>query len=99
MKEGSVVRPNASYGKVMFVDRGAAGRQYIQVSTKTISASTRSISRLFRKEYISGGDLEISITGKITSKQQNFEVYPEAEVSKFPCLMQFKGVPIGEHMT
>ena len=41
-----------------------------------------------RKELISGGDLEISITGKITSKYP--DVYPEAEVSKFLKLMQFK---------
>lgn len=43
-----------------------------------------------RKEYVSGGDLEISINGKITSKYA--DVYPEAEVSKFLKLMQFKGV-------
>lgn len=34
--------------------------------------------------------MEIAITGKITSKYP--EVYPEAEVSKFLKLMQYKGV-------
>lgn len=34
--------------------------------------------------------MEISVNGKITSKYP--EVYPEAEVSKFLRLMQFKGV-------
>ena len=43
-----------------------------------------------RKEYISGGDLEITINGKITSKYP--DVYPEAEVSKFIRLVQYKGV-------
>lgn len=43
-----------------------------------------------RKEYISGGDLEISINGKITSKYP--DIYPEAEVAKFLRVMQFKGI-------
>ncbi|MCS2889343.1 DUF6046 domain-containing protein [Bacteroides fragilis] len=43
-----------------------------------------------RKEYISGGDLEITINGKITSKYP--DVYPEAEVSRFIKLVQYKGV-------
>lgn len=36
------------------------------------------------------GDLEITINGKITSKYP--DVYPEAEVSKFIRLVQYKGV-------
>ncbi|WP_303013145.1 DUF6046 domain-containing protein [uncultured Bacteroides sp.] len=43
-----------------------------------------------RKEYISDGDLEISISGKITLKY--LDIYPEAEVSKFLRLMQFKSM-------
>lgn len=86
MKEGKV-RPNASYGKVTFVDL----QPQVQVSTKNNIVLTTVQGRDYsRKEYISGGDLEISITGKITSKYP--EVYPEAEVSKFLRLMQFKGV-------
>lgn len=86
MKKGKV-RPNASYGKVTFVDL----QPQVQVSTKNNIVLTTVQGRDYsRKEYISGGDLEISITGKITSKYP--EVYPEAEVSKFLHLMQFKGV-------
>lgn len=43
-----------------------------------------------RKELVSGGDLEININGKITSKYP--DVYPESEVSKFLKLMQYRGV-------
>ena len=39
---------------------------------------------------ISGGDLEISITGHIASKYP--DVYPEAELSKFLKVFQYKGV-------
>lgn len=42
------------------------------------------------KNLSQGGDLEVSISGKITSKYA--DVYPESEVSKFLKLMQFKGV-------
>lgn len=43
-----------------------------------------------RKEFISGGDYEITINGKIVSKYP--DVYPEAEVSKFIAMTQHIGV-------
>lgn len=63
----------------------------VQVSSKNNVVLTTVQGRDYtRKEFISGGDLEISISGKITSKYP--DVYPEAEVSKFLKLMQFRGV-------
>lgn len=43
-----------------------------------------------RKELISGGDVNFTVTGKIVSNYP--DVYPYAEVSKFVTLMQHKGV-------
>ena len=61
-----------------FVDLGPQ----VQVSSRNNILLTRVQGRDYtRKEYISGGDLEITINGKITSKYP--DVYPEAEVSKF----------------
>ncbi len=86
IKEGRV-RENKDYGEVLFADL----HPQIQVSSKNNIVLTTVQGRDYtRKEYVSGGDLEISVTGKITSKYP--EVYPEAEVSKFLRLMQFKGV-------
>ena len=81
------VEPNSKYGLVTFVDLGAQ----IQVSSRNNILLTQVQGRDYtRKEYISGGDLEITINGKITSKYP--DVYPEAEVSKFIKLVQYKGV-------
>lgn len=86
IKEGRV-RKNEDYGQVLFVDL----QPQIQVSTRNNIVLTMVQGRDYtRKEYISGGDMEISVSGKITSKYP--DVYPEAEVSKFLRLMQFKGV-------
>ncbi|MCO7113858.1 DUF6046 domain-containing protein [Bacteroides uniformis] len=72
------VLPNSRYGLVTFVDLGPQ----VQVSSRNNILLTRVQGRDYtRKEYISGGDLEITINGKITSKYP--DVYPEAEVSKF----------------
>lgn len=85
-KSGKVER-NSNYGLVTFVDL----QPMVQVNSKNNIVMTQVQGRDYtRKEYISGGDLEISINGKITSKYA--DVYPEAEVSKFLKLMQFKGV-------
>lgn len=63
----------------------------VQVSSKNNVVLTTVQGRDYtRKELISGGDLEITVNGKITSKYP--DVYPEAEVSKFLKLMQFRGV-------
>lgn len=43
-----------------------------------------------RKELISGGDINFTVTGKIVSNYP--DVYPYSEVSKFITLMQHKGV-------
>jgi hypothetical protein len=78
---------NTNYGLVTFVDL----QPQVQVSGKNNIILTTVQGRDYsRKEFISGGDLEISVTGKITSKYP--DVYPEAEVSKFLKLMQYKGV-------
>lgn len=81
------IQPNSQYGLVTFVDL----QPQVQVSSKNNILLTTVQGRDFtRKEYISGGDLEISINGKITSKYP--DIYPESEVSKFLRLMQYKGV-------
>lgn len=81
------VEANSNYGLVEFVDL----QPVVQVSSKNNILMTLVQGRDYtRKEFVSGGDLEISINGKITSKYP--DVYPEAEVSKFLKLMQFKGV-------
>lgn len=43
-----------------------------------------------RKELVSGGDYQITIEGKITSKYP--DVYPESEVLKFLRLMHYRGI-------
>lgn len=43
-----------------------------------------------RKEFISGGDVNFTVTGKIVSNYP--DVYPYTDVSKFVTLMQTKGV-------
>ena len=81
------VEPNSKYGEVAFIDL----QPMVQVGSKNNIVMTQVQGRDYtRKEYVSGGDLEVSINGKITSKYP--DVYPEAEVSKFLKLMQFKGI-------
>ena len=73
--------------RVEFVDLGPR----VQVSSKNNIVLTTVQGRDYtRKEFVSGGDYEISIEGKITSKYP--DVYPEAEVAKFLKLMQHKGI-------
>lgn len=80
------VEPNSKYGEVTFIDLQPA----VQVGSKNNIVMTQVQGRDYtRKEYVSGGDLEVTINGKITSKYP--DVYPDAEVSKFLKLMQFKG--------
>lgn len=79
--------PNSKYGTVTFVDL----QPHVQVSRKNNIVLTPVQGRDYtRKEYVSGGDLEIAVSGKITSKYP--DVYPEAEAAKFLKLMQYKGV-------
>lgn len=81
------VESNQKYGLVTFVDLQPA----IQVSSKNNIVMTQVQGRDYtRKEFISGGDLEISINGKITSKYP--DIYPEAEISKLLKMVQYKGV-------
>ena len=81
------VEQNSKYGLVKFADL----QPVVQVSSKNNVILTTVQGRDYtRKELVSGGDLEISINGKITSKYP--DVYPEAEVSKFLKLMQYRGV-------
>ena len=81
------IESNSNYGLVTFVDL----QPEVQVSSKNNIVLTTVQGRDYtRKEFISGGDLEITASGKITSKYP--DVYPEAEVSKFLKLMQYKGV-------
>ncbi len=77
----------SSYGASEFVDL----QPQVQVSSKNNVVLTTVQGRDFtRKELVSGGDFEITINGKITSKYP--DIYPETEVSKFLKLMQFRGV-------
>lgn len=81
------IQRNSQYGLVTFVDLGPQ----VQVSSRNNILMTQVQGRDYsRKEFISGGDLEISISGRITSKYP--DVYPQAEVAKFLKIMQFKGV-------
>lgn len=81
------VEQNSKYGLVKFADL----QPVVQVSSKNNILLTTVQGRDYtRKELVSGGDLEISISGKITSKYP--DVYPEAEVSKLLKLMQYRGV-------
>jgi hypothetical protein len=81
------VEANTEFGLVTFVDL----QPEISVSSRNNIILTTVQGRDYtRKEFVSGGDLEITINGKITSKYP--DVYPEAEVSKFLKLMEYKGV-------
>lgn len=81
------VESNQKYGLVTFVDLQPA----VQVSSKNNIVMTQVQGRDYtRKEFISGGDIEISINGKITSKYP--DIYPEAEISKLLKMVQYKGV-------
>lgn len=81
------IEPNSKYGLVSFVDL----QPQVQVSSKNNVLLTTVQGRDHsRKELVSGGDLEINISGKITSKYP--EIYPESEVSKFIKIIQYKGV-------
>lgn len=81
------IETNSKYGLVTFADL----QPHVQVSSRNNIVLTTVQGRDYtRKEFVSGGDLEINISGKITSKYP--DVYPEAEVSKFLKLMQYKGV-------
>lgn len=81
------VESNQKYGLVTFVDLQPA----VQVSSKNNIVMTQVQGRDYtRKEFISGGDLEVSINGKITSKYP--DIYPEAEISKLLKMVQYKGV-------
>ena len=83
----SKVESNEKYGSVKFADL----QPIVQVSSKNNIVLTIAQGRDYtRKEYISGGDLEITVNGKITSKYP--DIYPEADVSSFLKLMQYKGV-------
>lgn len=82
-----MMQANALYGSQEFVDL----QPQVQVSSRNNILLTTVQGRDYtRKELISGGDLEISVQGKITSKYP--DVYPEAEVSKFLKLMQYRGI-------
>ena len=85
--EKGTIESNREYGSITFVDL----QPQIQVGSRNNIIQTVVQGRDYsRKEYISGGDLEVTISGKITSKYP--DLYPEAEISKFLKLMQFKGV-------
>lgn len=85
--ESGKIEPNSKYGLITFVDLQPG----VQVNSKNNIVLTTVQGRDYtRKEFVSGGDMEITISGKITSKYP--DVYPESEVSKFLKLMQYKGV-------
>lgn len=85
--KAGMMQANLTYGAREFVDL----QPQVQVSSKNNILLTTVQGRDFsRKELIAGGDLEIAVQGKITSKYP--DVYPEAEVSKFLKLMQYRGI-------
>ena len=70
-KESGKVEPNSKYGLITFVDLGPQ----VQLSSKNNIVLTTVQGRDYtRKEFISGGDLEFTINGRITSKYP--DVYP-----------------------
>lgn len=78
---------NKTFGASLFVDL----QPQVQVSSKNNVVLTTVQGRDYtRKELVSGGDYEVTVNGKITSKYP--DVYPEAEISKFLKLMQYRGV-------
>lgn len=90
--ESGKTEPNSKYGLVTFVDL----HPQVQVSSKNNVVLTTVQGRDYsRKEFVSGGDLEFTVNGKITSKYA--DVYPEAELSKFLKLVQYKGVLQCDH--
>ena len=74
-------------GDPVFLDLGAI----VQAQSSNNLVLTKVQGRDYsRKELISGGDINFTVTGKIVSNYP--DVYPYAEVSKFITLMQHKGV-------
>lgn len=73
--------------KVEFIDLHAK----VNVTSKNNIVQTVVQGRDFsRKQFISGGDIEITVNGKVASKYP--DIYPESEVSKLIKLLQYKGV-------
>lgn len=86
------VEPNSKYGLMIFVDL----QPHVQISSKNNIVLTSVQGRDYtRKEFVSGGDLEFTVNGMITSKYP--DVYPESELSKFLKLVQYKGVLNCDH--
>lgn len=71
----------------VFLDLGAS----VQIQSSNNVVLTKVVGRDWsRKEFVSGGDANFTVTGKIVSNYP--DVYPYAEVSKFITLMQHKGI-------
>lgn len=71
----------------VFLDLGAT----VQMQSANNVVLTKVQGRDYsRKELISGGDVNFTVTGKIVSNYP--DVYPYSEVSRFVTLMQHKGV-------
>ncbi len=71
----------------VFLDLGAS----VQIQSSNNVVLTKVVGRDWsRKEFVSGGDANFTVTGKIVSNYP--DVYPYAEVSKFVTLMQHKGI-------
>lgn len=86
------VESNSKYGLVTFVDL----QPHVQISSKNNIVLTTVQGRDYtRKEFVSGGDLEFTVNGMITSKYP--DVYPETELSKFLKLIRYKGVIQCDH--
>lgn len=74
-------------GETVFLDLGAI----VQAQSANNVILTKVQGRDYsRKELVSGGDVNFTVTGKIMSNYP--DVYPYADVSKFITLMQHKGV-------
>lgn len=74
-------------GDTVFLDLGAIVQAQSANNVILTKVQGRDCSR---KEFISGGDVNFTVTGKISSNYP--DVYPYSDVSKFITLMQYKGV-------
>lgn len=85
--ESTTVSVPAKDENSTFLDLGAT----IQAQSANNVILTKVVGRDWsRKELVSGGDVNFTVTGKIVSNYP--DVYPYAEVSRFITLMQHKGV-------
>lgn len=83
---------------IMDINKGVeSGQKFVNVLSTISTQSEKNLvlTRVqgrdtTRKEYISGGDLNINVKGQIVSDSP--DVYPEGEVNNFIAMMEYAGV-------